>query len=76
MAQHREHHDLAAGGEAQEKDAQNSLVATLDEEAAINIYLAKAWRTPRDSTSVQLAAQYGITMKAVRTYGTSGRGPG
>jgi hypothetical protein len=66
MAQHREHHDLAAGGEAQEKDAQNSLVATLDEEAAINIYLAKAWRTPRDSTSVQLAAQYGITMKDVR----------
>jgi len=30
------------------------------------IYLAKAWRTPRDSTSAQLAAQYGITMKAVR----------
>ena len=66
MAQHREYHELAAGGEAQEKDAQSSLGATLDEEAAINIYLAKAWRTPRDSTSAQLAAQYGITMKAVR----------
>jgi len=66
MAQHREYHELAAGGEAQEKDAQSSLGATLDEEAAINIYLAKAWRTPRDSTSAQLASQYGITMKAVR----------
>ena len=66
MAQHREYHELAAGGEAQEKDAQSSLGAKIDEEAAINIYLAKAWRTPRDSTSSQLAAQYGITMKAVR----------
>jgi len=47
-------------------EVQNSLVATLDKEAAIAIYLAKASRTPRDRTSAALAAQYNITMKAVR----------
>ena len=43
-----------------------SLSATLDQEAAIAIYLAKASRTPRDSTSATLATRYNITMKAVR----------
>ena len=47
------------------KDASASS-ATLDGEAAIAIYLAKAARTPRDSTSSLLAAQYKVTMKAVR----------
>ena len=47
------------------KDASASS-ATLDGEAAIAIYLAKAARTPRDSTSSLLAAQYNVTMKAVR----------
>jgi len=59
-------HGVTVGGEAQEEDAQSSLVATLDKEAAITIYLTKAWRTPRDSTSSELAARYNITMKAVR----------
>jgi hypothetical protein len=36
-------------------EAQNSLVATLDRQAAIAIYLAKASRTPRDKTSSALA---------------------
>ena len=43
-----------------------SLSATLTEQDAICIYLAKAQRTPRDSTSAELAARYRITMKAVR----------
>ena len=54
----------AASADAAE--VQNLLVATLDKEAAIAIYLAKASRTPRDSTSSALAAKYKITMKAVR----------
>ena len=44
----------------------DSLSTTLDQEAAIAIYLAKASRTPRDSTSATLATRYNITMKAVR----------
>ena len=59
-------HGVTVGGEAQEEDAQSSLVAALDKEAAITIYLTKAWRTPRDSTSSELAARYNITMTAVR----------
>jgi hypothetical protein len=53
-------------GSADAAEVQNSLVATLDRQAAIAIYLAKASRTPRDKTSSALAAQYNITMKAVR----------
>ena len=40
--------------------------STLDKEAAIKIYLAKASCSPRDGTSSALAKQYNITMKAVR----------
>jgi len=54
----------AASADAAE--VQNLLVAKLDKEAAIAIYLAKASRTPGDSRSSALAAQYNITMKAVR----------
>ena len=66
MAPQAVQHGVTVGGEAQEEDAQSSLVAALDKEAAITIYLTKAWRTPRDSTSSELAARYNITMKAVR----------
>jgi len=46
------------------RDAQ--VVACLDENSAIAIFLSKANHTARDSTSALLAARYGITMKAVR----------
>jgi len=59
----RAHTTVAVSAE-KSKDA--SLVATLDQQAAIAIYLAKAARSPRDSTSSTLATQYNITMKAVR----------
>jgi hypothetical protein len=40
--------------------------STLDAEAAIKVYLAKASCSPRDGTTAALAKQYNITMKAVR----------
>ena len=43
-----------------------NLSATLDIEAAIDIFRAKNTHTPRDGTSAALAAKYGITPKAVR----------
>jgi hypothetical protein len=43
-----------------------NLSATLDIDAAIDIFRAKNTHTPRDGTSAALAAKYGITPKAVR----------
>jgi hypothetical protein len=40
--------------------------STLDKDAAIEIYWAKASCSPRDGTSSALAKKYNITMKAVR----------
>ena len=48
--------------------------ATLTEEAAVAIFVAKHTHTTRDSLSCKLASQYGITSKSVR--GRCGRCPG
>jgi len=43
--------------------------ATLTEEAAVAIFVAKHTHTTRDSLSCKLATQYGITSKSVRGKG-------
>ena len=48
------------------KSAREAGGATLTAAQAIAIFVAKARRTPRDITSAKLAAEHGITMKAVR----------
>lgn len=40
--------------------------ATLTEEAAVAIFVAKTTHTSRDSLSCKLASQYGVTSKSVR----------
>jgi hypothetical protein len=48
------------------KSARETGGATLTAAQAIAIFVAKARRTPRDITSAKLAAEHGVTMKAVR----------
>ena len=51
--------------EGKHKSARETGGATLTAAQAIAIFVAKARRTPRDITSAKLAAEHGVTMKAV-----------